>query len=363
LKDFGIETGTSQIRIANISVDASENQFRNRVDDIILQVVNNYWELVYQIAQIKAIEDALGLAEDLLRETEIRIEVGTLAPIEVYQARAEVAQRKEALIVAKDTLKDIEDQLRLSLNLYDKEEYWMVTIVPADQPLSPPVEPDLTESIRTALERRPDLLQAKLDIDARNINVKYTKNQTLPTVDLFGSVGTTGLRGRPADSQFFGVDARPSPWQGHWDNVADDLFNGDFYNYTIGIKIEFPWENRFAKSAYSRAKVEKARSLTALKDLEINIITQVKEAVRQLATDLERIEAAKATLRFTREKLDAEKKKYDVGLSTSHDVLEFQEDLARSQADFARTLSNYEESLANHARVKGVLLEAAGLRM
>lgn len=362
LKDFGIDIGKSMIKIASLNFKISQNQFQDRVIDILYQIEEQYWSLYFRIRDYEAREHSLKLAKDLLREFRIKIEAGTLAPIEIYQAEAEVAIRKEDLIVARDLLKDSEDRLKSALNFYEREEYWDLVIIPSDEPRSAIIKEDLMESLKVAFQKRPDYNQAKMDIEASNIMVKYTKNQVLPRVDLFGTIGTMGLGGRTnKDAMMFGSNGNSAQganlWSRHWDDVADSMASGDFYNYVIGMKIEFPLGNRFAKSQYSRAKVEALRAATYLKDLENIIINELRGAVRQVETNLKRIEAAKASLRLSEEKLKAEEKKYEVGLSTTHDLLEFQEDLARARSRDARSLADYEKSLANLARVKGILLE------
>ncbi len=362
LKDFGIDVGKSMIKIASLNFKISQDQFKNRVIDILHEVNRLYWNLYFQMEDYEARENSLKLAEDLLREFKIKIEAGTLAPIEIYQAEAEVATRKEDLIIAGDLLRDTEDTLRTALSFYEKEQYWDLAIIPVDEPRSTAVKEDLMEGLKVAFQHRPDYNQARMDIEARKIMVKYTKNQVLPRVDLFGTIGTMGLggRGNPDALDFVGGGnggGDASSFSTHWDDVADHLVSGDFYNYTIGIKIEFPLGNRFAKSQYSRAKVEALRAATYLKDLENNVINDVRMAVRQVTTDFERIQAAKASLRLSVEKLKAEEKKYEVGLSTAHDLLEFQEDLARAKSREARSLADYEKDLSSLARAKGVLLE------
>jgi len=362
LKDFGINVGRSMIKIANLNFKISQNQFKDRVINILYQIEQYYWNLYFQMKDLEAREKSLKLAEDLLREFKIKIEAGTLAPIEIYQAEAEVAERKQDLIIARDLLKDTEDKLKSSLNFYEKEQYWDLTIIPADEPRATVIKEELMGSIKEAFLHRPDYNQAKMDIESRNIMVKYTKNQVLPRVDLFGTIGTMGLGGRTNKEAmgFMGADdtsVGTSFWSRHWDDVADSMASGDYYNYTIGIKIEFPLGNRFAKSQYSKAKVESARAVTLLKDLENTVINEVREAVRQVYTDLERIKAAKATLRLAEEKLNAEEKKYEVGLSTTHDLLEFQDDLSRAESREAMARADCEKSLANLSRVKGILLE------
>jgi len=360
LKDFGIDLGKSLIKVANLNFKISRDQFKDRVIDILYQIEQFYWNLYFQMKDLEAREKSLKLAEDLLRQFKIKIEAGTLAPIEIYQAEAEVATRKQDMIIARDLLRDTEDRLKTALNFYEKEQYWDLVIVPADEPRSAVIKEDLMEGVKQAFQYRPDYNQAKMDIEARNIMVKYTKNQVLPRVDLFGTIGTMGLGGRTNEEAlgFMGGNGGEGTfWSRHWDDAVDSMASGDYYNYAIGIKIEFPLGNRFAKSQYSRAKVEAARAATFLKDLENNVINEVREAVRQVDTDLERIDAAKASLRLAEEKLKAEEKKFEVGLSTTHDLLEFQDELARAESREALSRADYEKSLANLARVKGVLLE------
>ena len=359
LKDFGTSVGSSMISIANLNFKISESQFKSRVMDIIYQIQNIYWNIYFQREDYKARASSLKAAENLLREFKIRIDAGTLAPIEIYEAEATVAERRQDLIVVWDLLKDQEDRLKRALNFYERQTDWDIAIVPADEPRFGPVAADLTESLREAFAYRPDYNQAKMDIEARNIMVKYTKNQTLPRLDLLGTIGTMGLAGRTNPNQIdFGQGGNAgTPTATHWDDVADSMASGDFYNYAVGIKIEFPFGNRYARSQYSRAKIESARAATFLKDLENNVINEVRETLRQVGTDIKKLEAARATLRLSKERLAAEEKKYEVGLTTTYVLLEYQRDLATAESRYALSRADYEKDLANFARAKGVLLE------
>ncbi len=364
LKDFGIDIGKSMIAIANLNYRISQQEFKKRVMDILYRIESLYWDIFFQMKDLEARQKSLEAAEALRRDFKLRIEAGTLAPIEIYQAEATVAERKQDLIVARDLLKDTEDDLKAALNFFDKTEYWDVSIIPADEPQTALVKEDLMECVREAFAYRPDYNQAKIDIKSRNIMVKYTKNQTLPRVDLFGSIGTMGLggRGNPDAMSFMGGDPGVArSFSTHWNDVIDNMTSGDYYNYTIGLKVEFPFGNRFARSQYSRAKIESARAATYLKDIENTIIAEVKEAVRQVETDFEKIGAARKSLRLSKEKLEAEEMKFEVGLSTTRNVLDFQRDLARAASRYALSLSQYEKSLANLGRVKGVLLDDYGI--
>ena len=366
LKDFGIEIGTSQIRIANLNQQMSAEQFKKSAMDILYRIELFYWNLYFQNEDLKSKQISLKLAEDLLREMKIKIDAGTMAPIEIYQAEQNVASRQEEIIVSKRRVKDAEDFLKSALNLYEKEQYWNVSIIPQDKPNLTEVHPALDECIRIALEKRPDFIKSKLDLTASNIQVKYAKNQTLPRIDLVGSIGTSGLAGRPQSTQgIYGpfVSTKPGPWTGHWDDVYDRMGSGDYYSYLIGLKLEIPLENRMAKGQYAQAKIQAAQSVTDLKRTEITIINEVRDAVREVETDVQRLETARAILKTSEETLAAEKKKYDVGMSTQRDVLDFQDRLQKAMSNLALVESDYSRAVSNLARVKGVLLDEKELSL
>ena len=366
LRDFGIDIGTSQIRIANLNQQMSAEQFRKSAMDIMFRIELFYWNLYFQNQDLKSKQVSLKLAQDLRREIKIKIDAGTLAPIEIYQAEQNVAARQEDVIVSKRRVQDAEDFLKSALNLYEKEQYWNVSIIPLDTPDLTEVHPQLDECIKTALEKRPDFIRTKLDLKATNIQVKYSKNQTLPRIDLVGSIGTSGMAGRPQFTQgvfgpFTGI--QKSPWSGHWDDVYDSLGSRDYYSYVIGLKLEIPLENTLARSNYAQAKLQEAQSVTDLKRTEVVIINEVRDAVREVETNLQRIVTARAILKFSQETLAAETKKYEVGMSTQRDVLDFQDRLQKAMSNMALTESDYSRSVSILARVKGILFEEKGLTM
>jgi outer membrane protein TolC len=366
LKDFGIGVQKSQIRIASLNKNISDEQFKQQVIDILNSVQTNYWNLFFFIKDLEAKERSLERAKDFLKNTKLRIQAGTLAPIEVYQAEAEVATREQQVIVAKFAVKTSEDNLKKSLNIYEKEEYLNLEIVPAEEPKTTIEAPPFPDTYKTAIEKRPDYLQAKTDIEAKNIQVKYTKNQLYPRLDLIGSIGTNGIAGTPVAVPSFtggGTTVPGEPFRGDGSNAFGHLDDGDFYNYSIGLKLTFPLENHSAKSQFSKAKIETAQALTNLKNLENTIINQVKQAIRDVDTFKELIRATQSSLKSAQERYAAEQKKYDVGLSTIFDLLQYQSDLATAESNFAQALAEYNKSLSNLAKVKGTLLEENDLTL
>jgi outer membrane protein TolC len=145
--------------------------------------------------------------------------------------------------------------------------------------------------------------------------------------------------------------------------VYDSLGSRDYYSYVIGLKLEIPLENKLARSNYAQAKLQEAQAVTQLKLREVTIINEVRDAVREVETNLQRLVTARAILKFSQETLAAETKKYDVGMSTQRDVLDFQDRLQKAMSNMALTESDYSRSVSNLARVKGILFEEKGLTM
>lgn len=365
LRDFGISINETFINIANLNYETSEYVFRDQVQNVLYQIEAFYWDLYFRNQDLIAKDESLKQAEELQREFKIRIDAGSLAPIEIHQANANVAQRKQEVIVAQSAVKAAEDYLKAALNLYDKREYWNVAITPADLPNIINIKPSEDECIKTAFDNRPDIKQAALGIKSSELQLNYTKNQTRPRLDLFGSMGTSGIAGTPSSTQgAFGpfYQGEKSPYKGQWDKARDYMLSGDYYNYVLGVKFEFPLENNIAKSQYQKARIQADQAVTNVKSVENTAINEVREALRRLDTSYKVIDSATANLTFTKEKLWAEQKKYEVGMSTARNVFDFQRDVAQAQSTLALAKSEHSKSIVNLQRVTGVLIEQKGLQ-
>lgn len=365
LKDFGIGVNETFIKIANLNYRISEYAFRDQVMNVMYQIEAFYWDLYYRIQDLKAKQESLKQAEKLQSEFKIRIDAGSLAPIEIYQADANVAQRRQEVIVAESQVKAAEDYLKAALNLYDKKDFWNVAIIPADPPTVITIKPAEDECVKAALENRPEIKQAQLGIQSSEVQLKYAKNQRLPNLSLFGSLGTSGIAGTPSSTAgAFGplFAGSKSPYQGHWDRARSDMLSGDFYNYVIGVKFDFPLENNIAKSQHQKARLQSQQAVVNMKNIENTVINDVREALRQLETSYRVIDSATANLKSAKEKLWAEQKKYEVGMSTARNVFDFQRDVAQAQSTLALAKATHSKSIVNLSRVTGVLIEQKGLQ-
>ncbi len=341
LKDFGRTFNLGRIVIAKNNRTISDFQFRKRVIDIVTLVKETFWDLVLAIELLDVAEQSLRQAQDLLEINRAKVEAGQLAPIDVVEAEAGVAAREEAVILAEDAIQDLEDRLKSLLNLDKDRSLLTAALLPMDQPMDTEIRFSLPREIETALENRPDYLQTKTELENRIVNLKLAKNQIRPRVDMVASAGVNGL--------------------GSSNENAWEELNGDFYDLRIGLRFEYPLGNRAAKSQLVRQKLERQQIELRLGDLEKDIALEVREAIRQVETDFRRIKTTRVARRLAEEKLEAEQAKFEVGISTTKDVLDFQVDLTLARSRESRALIDYNKSLVTLHQSLGTTLEESGI--
>ncbi len=352
LKDFGIDLNKREIYIAKNDQKISDHQFTEKIIDTLTEAENIYWDLVFRIEDLKVKETSLQRARDLEKRVKAQVDVGTLAELEILQAKSEVASRDEQLLNAQNLIEDNEDNLKSILNVSFDSEEGLKKIIPADSPVfEPGNKKSLEEALKAALTHRPDMLAKKKELDNRNIEAKYNENQMLPTLDLVGSLGLNGLSGDSGTTD------------GAYDTALFEAFSTEFGLWGVSINLSYPLGNRAAKSQLAAKRLEVAQSLLDIKDLEKNIVVEVREAHRQIETDIKRVQATRVARKLAEEKLNAEEKKFEVGLSTSFNVLEFQEDLAEEQSNAIKAVIDYNKSLNRLNQVIARTLEAHDIKL
>jgi outer membrane protein TolC len=344
LRNFGVDVNTTKLRIAQTNRELSGQQFRLKVNDIATQVQNNYWELVFAIENLEVQRRSLRLAEELVALNKARVRAGVAAPVEVTQAEADAAARQQDVIVAEKQVKDAEDQLKLVLNLGRDEAEWAQPILPTDMPTAAGAAPDLGQAVKDALEKRPELQTARLDIQNKTLSLRLAKNQLLPDLKLVGSVGLNGV-------------------DNTYGNDLGRLTSTDFTSYSAALSLEIPLGNRAARASYTKARLEAEQSLLGQRSLERKVVVDVREATRRVEADMRRIGANKAARLLAEEQLRVEEKRLQAGVSTTFNVLRLQRDLAVAQANEIRAVADYNKSLANLERARGAVLERHDLTL
>ncbi len=357
LKNFGLDVNKSNIYIATNNLDISDFDFKNQVIEVITDTENVYWDLVFSREDLKVQQKSVQRAKDLERRVKAQVEVGTMAPLEILQAQSEVASREEAVITARKLIQDNEDNLKNILNISFDSPEGRKEIQPLDSPkfiVEAPVP--MKKSTLIALKMRPDYLAKKKELDNKNIQVKFNENQLYPTLDLIASFGLNGISGQETSPGF-------SAFEGNLGKSIERTFSGDFPAFEGGLLFKYPLGNRDAKSRLAVSKLETAQLLMDIKDLEKTIVVEVREAARQINTDKKRVQAARIASRLAKEKLIAEEKKFEVGLSTSFEVLQFQTDLAEEQSKELKSVIDFNKSKIKLRKVLATTLEEYNIRM
>jgi outer membrane protein len=337
LKNFWIDSTRLNIRVAKNRLQQSEQGLRQQLITSVTAVANAYYELIYAQQNVQVQQEALDLAQTQLDQDNQRVQIGTLAILSVQQDKSQVAQSKANLIAAQSTLDT--DQNALKNLLTDEYSKWHDTdIQPAETLLAPQQTFDLQGSWTKGMAERPDLLQAKLNVEQQGISLKYYRNQLLPELDLTGSYGYNGS-GR------------------EFDNAVDQTGEGNAPFYSYGAKISIPLGNIGPRNQYKVTKATLQQYELQFKQLEQNILVEIDNAVKQAESASQSAEATKQARIYAEAALDAETKTYAVGKATTFEVLTYQNNLTAARSQEIRALANYNEALANLDAQEGATLE------
>lgn len=365
LKNFGFKVSRKEIIIARNNRDVSLNQLKSTLFETIYSVQEAYWNLVYSIENLKVKQQSLQLARDLLAKNKKEVEVGKLAPIEVLNAQAVVASREADILQAESLIKSNEDLLKTIINLSEEKGLKAIKIVPGDEPKFVKKEISLGEALREALAKRPDLEMTKIDIESKQLNLSVARNQMLPELNLQVSYWSPGLSGDRLiykDDDFISGEIIGTE-EGSATGSLKDAMGLLYNNWNIGLTLSLPLSNFTTRAAYARSKVELDQSLTKLKNLEQQISLEIRNAVRDIETNAQRVEAYRLAREFAKQRLEAEEKKLRVGLTTNYFVLQYQEELARQRSQELKSIVDYNLAWAMLEKAMGASLEKRNIKL
>jgi outer membrane protein TolC len=375
LQGLGIGINNRFIRIARNNREISDVSFRNQVIATVTQIQNIYWDLVNAYEDVKVKERSVALAEKTLSDNRKQVEIGTLAPIEIVRAEAEVATRNQELIVSRTNLQLQQLLMKnaITRNLSD-QTLAAAPVVPTDTMALPTQEPirPVQDLLAEALSHRPELAQARIDLTNRDINQKAARNALLPSVDLVAWYGASALGGDPNPRFLCGhPDAPPAPDcldptstpRRSLGSAFGDLFTHDTPDYGVGLSVNIPIRNRAAQADQVRAELESRQAELRLQQLQNQIGIEVRNAQFAAQQNRARVEAARKGRELALQSLDAEEKKYALGASTNFQVLQAQRDLAQAESNLVAATAAYEKSRVELDRVIGATLSRNNIQI
>lgn len=360
LRGRGEEASAVQLLLARQNEDVADESFRTEVEAVLEQVLQAYWELVFAQRDVEVRELSLQLAREQLERTRAQVEVGLIAPVQETQAEVAVAQRRSDLITARNGLESAADQLRALLRAEELPAGWGTEIVPTDEPRVEPVDIDEAEAIATARENRPEMAAARARIRARRVETDAARNEMLPRLDLVASLSYTGIGGDLLiRDEFFGPVVEVI--EGGYPDAAGQLFDLEVPSWRLGFNFSLPIGNRTARGNFARATLEEDRARTELERLEQRVTLDVRQAFRDLEAASELVESTSVARELAARQLEIEEDRFEVGMSTNFEVLEFQDDLAQARVAELRALIDHRQARAALARATGTLLPSYGI--
>jgi outer membrane protein TolC len=364
LKNFGFKNSKKEIFVAKNNVEISDARFQTVLMDTVYNVEKAYLYLAYTIADLDVMRQSLELAQDLLMKNKREVEVGTLAPIEVLTAQAEVATREADILQAEVQVQNFEDQLKTLINLEEERDDITGKIIPTDRPTYAKYKITVDEALRIGMENRPDLRELRWDLENKDIEVSYTRNQLLPDLSLNASYWSPAVSG----SRIFYEDDNPLSENvigiapGNATDALKDAFGFKYNNWYVGLTLTVPTNSIFSRAEHAQARVNLEQAQLTLKNTEQQVFLEIRNAVRLVETNFKRIAAYRVARELAEKKLEAEDKKLKVGLTTNYIVLQHQRDLATARSNELRAIADYILAQAALEKAMGVSLKNRNIR-
>ena len=353
LRGFRIDNTRQQLLVNLINRDISEESARATVTQTLANVRNAYWDLVFAQSAVDVAQRAQDLADKLVVDNQARVEVGTLAPLDIVQAQAEAATRRQNLAAAEAAAQTAELTLKRFLVSGTDDPLWRQTIRPVDLPSLQPAPTDVEGAVRKALAERTDVLTARKNLDSNDINIRYFRNQALPAVDLNASYGAQGLGGTSIiRTGPLGNQVISGTVPGGYGDALSLLKARDYPTWNLNVSMSYPLGGSQADAQHARARVQRSQALTRLRALEVQIAAEVANAALTVQSNLKRVEAASAARELAQKRLEAEQSRFEVGLTTNFFVVQAQRDLRDAQNTELRALADYRKSLVNFERAQ-----------
>jgi outer membrane protein TolC len=353
LRGFKTDNVRQQIAVQVINREISEESARATVTQTIANVRNAYWDLVFAQSAVDVARRATELADKLVEDNQARVEVGTLAPLDIVQAQAEAATRRQNLASAEAAAQTAEIALKRFLVSGTDDPMWRQTLRPVDLPQLSPPPADVEAAVRRGLSERTDIINARKGLETSDVNIKYFKDLSMPALDVTASYGAQGLGGPELVRQGSGLDAPVgSILPGSYGQALAILRNLDYPNWNFNVTLSYPIFGSQATAQHARARLQRNQSVTRIRALEVQIAAEITNAALTVQSNLKRVEAATAARELAQKRLEAEQSKFDVGMTTNFFVVQAQRDLRDAANTELRALADYRKSLVNFDRAQ-----------
>ena len=366
LRNFQIDTIRQQVAVSKKVRDLSDIQLESIITQTLRNVRNAYWDLSYSINNLTAQQESLALSQRSLKDNQKRVEIGTMAPIDIVQAQAEVATNESSVIVAEAAIKQAQDNLRALILDPGTPDFWTVAFEPSDAASFDARAIDLDAAVKNALDRRSDVRSAKNGLEQSQINIQYYRNQIKPDVNAnvgYNPVGVGGSQLSAVDLAAVAAGGAPNRTiisDRGFGSVLGDVFQSQFPTWSVGITVGYPLGANTAHANLARVRLEYEQAQTQLKNMEMQVTTQVRAVARNVRTNQQRVQSARVSRELQEKKLEAEEKKLAAGMSSPFFVVQAQRDLSLARTVEILAISDYNKSLVDFEAVQQVPINGGG---
>jgi outer membrane protein TolC len=354
LRGFRIDQTRQQIQTTRINRDNAELNLRARTTNTLSAVRAAYWDYVYAIEAVDVARQSLTLASKLLSDNKIRVEVGTMAPMDVVQAEAEEATRQQTLTTATATMRTAELSLKRLIVSGTNDPLWAQHIDPVDRPDFQAATIDVAGAVRSALQERTDLQIARNNFETNNVLLKSFRDQRLPDVDAIVSYGAAGLGGTQYAFSGSGLDRTRTGIAvlGGYNDALRTLFDREYPNWQFALQVNYPIGGSAADAQAARSRLLIQQNQAQIRATELAVATEVTNAALQVTNSAEALTTSRIARDLSQRRLDAEMSRFEVGMSNNYQVVQAQRDLREAQTSELRALLNYRKALVEFDRVQ-----------
>jgi outer membrane protein TolC len=363
LRNFSIDTNREQLVVTKLNQDISEIQLQSTIINTVSNVRNAYWDLVFAVQSVDVAQQSVTLADQLVRDNQTRVEIGTMAPIDVVQAQSQAALQRQNLATAVGTMRTAEIALKRLIVGGTQDTNWTATISPTDRPDFVPQPIDIAAAVRRGLQNRTDLQQARKSLAVNDVTLKYLRNQVLPQADVTARYGLIGAGGSQlTNCTGSGVNQICSGTiPGGYTDALNTVLHGQYPTWSVQMNVTYPLGFSSAEATVARARVQQSQVEAQLHQVELQIATDITNAAVNVESNVERVQAAVAAREFAQRTLDAEQSKFEVGMSTNYFVVQAQRDLATAQNNELQAVLAYRKSLVELERLQQTSLTTSNI--
>jgi HAE1 family hydrophobic/amphiphilic exporter-1 len=344
LRNRRVDQTRGTIQLANLDIKTNDSKFKQGVTSTIASIQSLYWDLVAAIRNYQIQRESVDLAKLTVEQNTAKVEIGTMASITITEAKATQAAREIALIQARETILDTENNLRNMISSDRNADIWHQTIVPMDSPDFKEYKVDLDQAIETALKDRPELEQYDIQLQQTDITRQMQMNSKKWQFDVVGAVGSNGTAG-PQSYTSTGAPKIPLEFVGGIPNSYKTLFTEGLYLWNVGFNIQIPLRNRTMDAQLAQTEITRRQLLMNRTKTEQSIIVQIRIAVEALETSRQSVDTARISRELAQEELDGETQRLDAGLSQNFLVLQRQADLSAAQGAELQALIAYKKAI------------------